>query len=517
MAITEIGSMKPERRKTILVVDDIPENISILKEILKDEYRVRAATGGEEALNIARADPTPDLILLDIAMPGMDGFETCRRLKQDEEGSAIPVIFLTATNRVNEESEGFEAGAVDFIVKPVDSKVVKSRIKVHLEMREEAVRASEIRYRRLFETANDGILIVDAESCRILDVNPYMIEMLGFSYEEYLGKGLGDLEFLQGIAAAQTECLDSRQKGSVSYKALPLVTIDGRRIDVELVCTIYQVNHRDVVQCNVRDVTKRKQAEDEIRRLNAVLEQRVIDRTAQLDASNRELEAFAYSISHDLKAPLRAIAGFSAILMEEHRADLDEEGRRLLGVVYDNTKKMEALISVILELSRVGRIELKPSRIDMKAMARAMFFEIAPSGERAKFTFAIGAIPDAEGDPTLLRLVWGNLLSNAVKYSGRSARQSIVVDAEGDEAETRYRVTDSGLGFDMAYAEKLFNVFQRLHPAEEYEGTGVGLAIVKRIIERHGGRVGAEGRVGVGSTFWFSLPSRATFSAGGSV
>ena len=270
------------------------------------------------------------MILLDIAMPGMDGFETCRALKQDEEGSAIPVIFLTATDRVNEGSEGFEAGAVDFIVKPVDSKVVKSRIKVHLEMREEAVRASEIRYRRLFETANDGILIVDAGSCRILDVNPYMIEMLGFSYEEYFGKGLGDLEFLQGIAAAQTECLDSRQRGSVSYKALPLLTIDGRRIDVELVCTIYQANHRDVVQCNVRDVTTRKQAEDEIRRLNAVLEQRVIDRTAQLDASNRELEAFAYSIPHDLKAPLRAISGFSAILMDEHRLDLDEEGRRLL-------------------------------------------------------------------------------------------------------------------------------------------------------------------------------------------
>ena len=509
--------MKPERKKTILVVDDIPENISILKEILKDEYRVRAATGGEEALQIARADPPPDLILLDIAMPGMDGFETCRALKQDEEGSAIPVIFLTATDRVNEESEGFEAGAVDFIVKPVDSKVVKSRIKVHLEMREEAVRASEIRYRRLFETANDGILIVDAGSCRILDVNPYMIEMLGFSFEEYFGKGLGDLEFLEGIAAAQTECLDSRQRGSVSYKALPLLTIDGRRIDVELVCTIYQVNHRDVVQCNVRDVTTRKQAEDEIRRLNAVLEQRVIDRTAQLDASNRELEAFAYSISHDLKAPLRAISGFSAILMDEHRLDLDEEGRRLLGVVYDNTKKMEALISDILELSRVGRIELESVQHRHEGDGQGdVLRDRAPRGEGEVFSITIGAIPDAEGDPTMLRLVWGNLLSNAVKYSGRSAQRSIVVEADDDGTRTIYRVADSGVGFDMAYSGKLFNVFQRLHSAQEYEGTGVGLAIVKRIIERHGGRVGAEGRVGEGSSFWFSLPSRAASSAGDS-
>lgn len=508
--------MKPERGKTILVVDDVPENIGILKEILKDEYRVRAATGGEEALKIARSDPPPDLILLDIAMPGMDGFETCRALKQDEEGSGIPVIFLTATDRVTEESKGFEAGAVDFIAKPVDSKVVKSRIKVHLEMREEAVRASEIRYRRLFETANDGIIIVDAESGRILDVNPYMVELLGFSFEDYLGKKLGDPGFLGGIAAVLTECRDARQGGSVGYYALSLHAMDGRRIDAELVCTTYQVNHRDVVQCNVRDVTKRKRAEDEIRRLNAELEQRVIDRTAQLDASNKELEAFAYSISHDLKAPLRAISGFTAILMDEHRAGLDEEGRRLLGVVYDSSREMETLVTDILELSRVGRIELKYSRIDMKAMAWAMYCEIASIEERAQFSFSIGAIPDAEGDPTMLRLVWGNLLSNAVKYSGRSAQRSIVVDADDDGTRTIYRVADSGVGFDMAYSGKLFNVFQRLHSAQEYEGTGVGLAIVKRIIERHGGRVGAEGRVGEGSSFWFSLPSRAASSAGDS-
>jgi light-regulated signal transduction histidine kinase (bacteriophytochrome) len=145
-----------------------------------------------------------------------------------------------------------------------------------------------------------------------------------------------------------------------------------------------------------------------------------------------------------------------------------------------------------------------------------MYCEIASIEERAQFSFSIGAIPDAEGDPTMLRLVWGNLLSNAVKYSGRSAQRSIVVDADDDGTRTIYRVADSGVGFDMAYSGKLFNVFQRLHSAQEYEGTGVGLAIVKRIIERHGGRVGAEGRVGEGSSFWFSLPSRAASSAGDS-
>jgi light-regulated signal transduction histidine kinase (bacteriophytochrome) len=229
---------------------------------------------------------------------------------------------------------------------------------------------------------------------------------------------------------------------------------------------------------------------------------------------NEELEALAYSISHDLKAPLRAISGFTAILIEEYASALDDEGTRLLGIVRESTRKMERLINLLLELSRVGSVELKASRVDMGAMAKAMFHEVATPEEKAGISLSIDGLPEAEGDPPMLRLVWAKLLSNAVKFVGRSSKREIRIDSSICSGEILYRVRDSGAGFDMAYVGKLFNAFQRLHSTEEYEGDGVGLAIVKRIVLRHGGRVGAEGRVGEGATFWFSLPSAAS-SAGG--
>jgi light-regulated signal transduction histidine kinase (bacteriophytochrome) len=240
----------------------------------------------------------------------------------------------------------------------------------------------------------------------------------------------------------------------------------------------------------------------------ATLEKRVKERTGQLETANKELEAFSYSVSHDLRAPLRSIDGFSKIMMEEYSNKLDAEGKRILNVIRSNTQKMGELITDLLDLSRVTRDEMKTVRVDMTTLANSVFREIASPDAQKQYAFSIEALPDAYGDPSLLRQVWRNLISNAIKFTATKDVRHIEIGARSEDGMTVYFIRDSGVGFDPQYTHKLFGVFQRLHTTEAFEGTGVGLAIVQRIVHRHGGRVWAEGRIGEGATFYFALPSK---------
>jgi len=256
-----------------------------------------------------------------------------------------------------------------------------------------------------------------------------------------------------------------------------------------------------------RDISARYQAEEEVNKLNMYLEERVNERTAQLEFANSELQAFAYSVSHDLRAPLRAIDGFSKFILKDYSANLDEEGQRLLGLIRSNTQKMDKLITDILALSRVTRSEQKKSRVDMTKMAFSMFNEAASPEIKLKLNFIIETLPDIYADPTYIKQVWINLISNAIKFSSLRMNPEIKIGGYQEEGSNVYYVRDNGVGFNPEYGHKLFGVFQRLHKANEFEGTGVGLAIVERIIHRHAGKVWAEGKEGTGATFYFSLPA----------
>lgn len=555
MNITWESSDKPARH-TVLIVDDNPANLEVVGDYLaKYSLQIMGVRDGETGLRLARQEQ-PDLILLDVRLPGIDGFEVCRRLKADERTREIPVIFMTIVTKMEDKVTGFEVGGVDYITKPFQPEEILARVITHLRIRDLTRRlkeANESLERRVAERTtaltqvNQELQAEIAERIRteaalkrertlianIMETSPVGITMVNREGQVAFANsqaekvlGLAKDEITQRTYNAPAWRITDFAGGPFPDEKLPFQQVmatrqpvydvqhaiewpDGRRVFLAIngAPILDESGQVESVAFALQDITKHKQAEAEIRRLNQKLEQRVADRTSQLEAANKELEAFVYSVSHDLRAPLRHIDGFLELLQQRTAGALDERSQHYMDTISDAAKRMGVLIDDLLAFSRMGRDGMSKGPVALSLLVQDIIREYAPEIQNRLVHWHIADLPTVTGDRAMLRIVLVNLIANALKFTRPCQSAEIEIGClSGQDNEIIVFIRDNGVGFDMVYTDKLFGVFQRLHPVDEFEGTGIGLANVRRIINRHGGRTWAEGKINQGATFYFSLP-----------
>lgn len=380
---------------------------------------------------------------------------------------------------------------------------------------EQALQSSQAQLAAVFADLSEGLIICRPDGV-ILDWNRAAQQIYGSDADEHRTLPLKEFIALFELRTLAGEPLPPPRWPLARVLAGQTVHREAYRLHHraqgwDKVCTYTGQLVRDaagkpmLAMLLVSDFTERQRAEDEVRRLNAELEDRVAARTEELKAAVQDLEAFSYSVSHDLRAPLRAIDGFSQMLLDEHGAALPEDGRRYIGIVRETTQRMGQLIDDLLAFSRLGRLSLTRRTVDMNQLVAHVREQLATQEAGRTVTWQVADLPPCEGDLAMLRQVWINLLSNALKYSRRREIACIEIGFTQERGKPEYVVRDNGTGFDMQYAHKLFGVFERLHRAEDFEGSGVGLAIVQRILRRHDGDVRAEAVPDQGASFYFHV------------
>jgi PAS domain S-box-containing protein len=519
----EVDGVDPRPR--VLWADDNTDMREYVTRLLADDYQVEAVVDGQAALEAVRRSP-PALVLTDVMMPRLDGLGLLRELRSDPETQAIPVILLSA--RAGEETrlDGLLAGADDYLVKPFTARELFARVGSHVQLatlrqeteaarsaveRAELLAASESQLRLITDALPVLIAYIDAD-LRYRFTNHAYEEWFDLPRTELSGRSVTSL-WVSPDPAVMTNMAKALAGETVSFE---WTMVQPSKLTRPCWSTyVPDLDSDGVVRgffALTSDISEQRRAQAQIEQLNSDLERRVHQRTDELAASNaelrsanKELEAFSYSVSHDLRAPLRAIDGFARILSDEYLDHLPDEAHRYLGFVRKNAQKMGQLIDDLLTFARTAREPVARRVVNPTEIVQLCLQELAAEYADRDIRFSIAELPSCSADPALLKQVWLNLLSNAIKYTGQRATAEIVVGSESNQATISYFCRDNGAGFDMQHAKNIFGVFQRLHSADEYEGTGVGLAIVEQVVRRHGGRIWVESEVGHGTTFHFTL------------
>ncbi len=557
---------KPESQSAhILIAEDSGVQAFMLKHLLEEQgYQVSIATNGRAALEMA-AQLKPALVVSDVNMPEMSGYELCRRIKSNPDLANTPVILVTSMSEPDDVLLGLKSGADSFVIKPYDKNHLLARVAHALSQSEAGTVAAEeiseveisfhgqnhqisasrkqildllmstydatvqrnrelhdsrelLRQRTaeavaanrfldsIIENIPDMIFIKDATDLRFVRLNLAGEDLLGYTREQLLGKN--DHDFFPKNESDVFESKDREVLADSGFMEISEEPIHTSHKGVRLLRTkkvaVLDENGVPTHLLGIsEDVTEQKELERKILALNASLQAHA----EKLEAANKSLEGFTSAATHDLRSPLSVIGGYAGMLEKNYAGQLDEKGRRYVSVISATTKRMAKLIDDLLAFSKLGQGELSKASVDMHGLAQQVIADMLQfHPEDKKPTIEVGVLPSATADAALLRQVWENLLSNAVKYSRHAASPRIEVSGRTDGTEAVYSVRDNGAGFSMDHYNKLFEMFQRLHADDEFEGTGVGLPIVHRLVTRHGGRIWAEGKVGQGAVFHFALP-----------
>ncbi len=516
---------QPKRLKgnLLIVDDDLLFRQAVEALLTREGHKVRCAPNGQMALMFAREDP-PELILLDIRLPDMDGFQVCRRLKEDSQTSNIPVIFISGLDEVVDKVKGFVAGGVDYITKPFQGEELSARVELHLSLRrlqeqieaqnaqlqqevtksklaEQKIKQAAEEWRTTFDSIKDLVSVHDKDF-RIVRANKAFAAAFGMEIRELLGKKC--YEIIHATEEPWPNCPHRETLGcgkSVTEEFLePRL---GRYLQVAAspIC-----NEQNEVIGSVhiaKDITDRKQAEEAL-----------ADRTVQLERMNRklvalnaELDEFTNVASHDLQEPLRTLIAFSDLLRKDLGDSLPEQAAKDLAFITDAAKRMQTLIQDLLALSRTGRVAKKREKVSLGECADRTLEALAARVKETGAQITRDKLPEVWGDSTLLTELYQNLIGNALKFSGEQ-RPIIRLTFEEREGYQIFGVRDNGIGIEPKYAQEIFKPFRRLHGRAEYEGSGIGLAICRRIVERHGGKIWVESEPGRGAHFRFTFSQR---------